>query len=196
MWCDPGRGVGLAIVACAVDGRAALAFVTRALEPPADSLLLICGRVTACDDLRHARPSRAAGKALDANCIQDHAPMAEVNNPERTVAGGPAEFVSRRLNYQSWAACQSEPLGAEGAHQAAELLRRLALNEGTEVRLEQRERDGALAEWKSLERCRGLMQRSGRPGVRLGRMRSCRLRGQHREKKSYEENWHRFKSRA
>ena len=56
--------------------------------------MLICGCVAAGDDLRHAAgPRRVASEALDANCIQDDTPMAEVDDPERAVAGGSAEFV-------------------------------------------------------------------------------------------------------
>jgi|HubBroStandDraft_5_1064220.scaffolds.fasta_scaffold03933_2 hypothetical protein len=77
--------------------------------------------------------------------------MAKVNDPERAVAGGSAEVTSGRLNYQRRTAGQSDPFCVEGTHCAIELVRGLALKEGTKIRLEERDRDGALGWWNFLE---------------------------------------------
>lgn len=83
MWRHFGCGIGLAVFVRRVDGGAAFALVAGPLKPPTDFLLLVSGRVTACEDLRHsAGLRRADSEALDANRSQDDSPMAEVNHPE------------------------------------------------------------------------------------------------------------------
>jgi hypothetical protein len=70
-----------------------MALVAGALKLPTNFLLLVRRRVAARKDLRHpAGPRWDDSEALNAHCIQDDTAMAEINNPEETVAGGSAEI--------------------------------------------------------------------------------------------------------
>jgi len=178
MRCDLGCRVGLAVVGSGIDGRAALLLVAGALKLPADSLLFVCGGMAARDDRGHRGGARRAdGETLDSHSIQDHTVMAKVDDPERAITGGSAEFTARGLDDQAGRACEIKPLGAERAHHAIDLFRGFALNQRAKVGFEQRENNGPLPGRQSLNRCRSLVGFRKRPRTGFSGMRRGRLSG-------------------